>query len=350
MSNKIACGFVQDAVKLVKAFAEEKNFDLNAFSVVWKKLNFSMIFLGRRNEKELLEYTRQIFRITLELFFENTENIYEHVGYLYLLFGLFRYQLPIIKPPIKVRVTLEHFDRIEKLRNDAEQNRNIHILFAIRYLICDGFDFIYSPTLMGPYLASHATYVNLSTEPPPLHTNDSFDLACKMQEDLETCFEELKIIKTDYEKGMKKLDLEKAPYAVTNNIPFQAFMDALEPYTPGSSTKGQDSVGNRRALIKVAAYNRLINRVKRSVSLRGRNGKARRPRKFPEDDKPTKIESAKQVVPAEPERRGGQKQERLFKKKYRFLEYEPLPKSSSSPRKKPATQKKQTNFSVQKEN
>ncbi|XP_054722012.1 uncharacterized protein LOC129231675 [Uloborus diversus] len=239
--SKVACGFVPDTVKLVKTFAEKESFDLKDFSEIWNKQKFSLIFLGRPNEKELLEFMRHTFRAALELFCKYTENKYEHVGYLYVLLGLVRCQPPIIKPRMKIRVTLEHFEVIEKLRDEAEENKIVGALYAIRYLIHNGFDFVCAPTLMGPSLSASATNVDLSTEPPPKEIDDSTEMACKFQEDIETCFQELKIIKTEYEKDLRKANVKGTPYAIKNNIPFQALIDVLEPYTPGSSNRDQIS-------------------------------------------------------------------------------------------------------------
>ncbi|XP_054706966.1 uncharacterized protein LOC129216775 [Uloborus diversus] len=140
--SKKAHGFITDAKKLVGAFVAKNNSDFTVFADVWKKQNFSMVFLGRPNEKELLEFSRRILQITMELFYDSKADETK-VGYLFLLYGLVRYQP--INPPIKARVTLEHWEHIEKLRDDAEAKKNTSVLFVIRYLIRSGFDFVATP-------------------------------------------------------------------------------------------------------------------------------------------------------------------------------------------------------------
>ncbi|XP_054721913.1 nucleolin-like [Uloborus diversus] len=92
------------------------------------------------------------------------------------------------------------------------------------------------------------------------------------------------------------------------------------------------SIGNRRALIKAAAFNRTITQARRYAS-KGKPYKPGRPK--------TVAELEKMMAPDEPPRKRGQKRERLFKMKYRFLEapipYTPVAKQSSSPGKKSAS-------------
>ncbi|KFM76995.1 hypothetical protein X975_21671, partial [Stegodyphus mimosarum] len=51
----IAAGFLYDAEKLLKDFIAENSVEFKVFASVWRKHYFSLIYMGRQNERELSE-------------------------------------------------------------------------------------------------------------------------------------------------------------------------------------------------------------------------------------------------------------------------------------------------------
>ncbi|GFR08621.1 uncharacterized protein TNCT_251131 [Trichonephila clavata] len=142
----VAEGFLNDAEKLLCDFVKENSMDFSVFAELWKKHKFSFIYLGRPNEKELNEFTREIFHLSSK-FLYSTSLLYQ-VGGIFLLYALYRNQ--ILSPPVKIRILSDQFESILSLRDTvaACESRSLH--YVINYLIENSFEFVAYPRLMGP--------------------------------------------------------------------------------------------------------------------------------------------------------------------------------------------------------
>ncbi|GFS65593.1 uncharacterized protein TNIN_248051 [Trichonephila inaurata madagascariensis] len=148
----VAEGFLTDAEKLLGDFVKENSMDFSVFAELWKKHKFSLIYLGRPNEKELNEFTREIFYLSTK-FLYSTSLLYQ-VGGIFLLYALYRNQ--VLSPPAKIRILSDQFKSILSLRDTvaACESRSLH--YVINYLIENSFDFVAYPRLMGPLSVSNA--------------------------------------------------------------------------------------------------------------------------------------------------------------------------------------------------
>ncbi|GFS41870.1 uncharacterized protein NPIL_238041 [Nephila pilipes] len=141
----IAEGFANDAEKLLCDFIGKNSTEFPVFAEIWKKHNFSCIYLGRSSEKELHDFTHEIFRLTTN--FLKSTSFLTQVGGIFLLYALYRNQ--ILSPPVKIRIMEDEFKSILDIRDMfAVESRSLH--YVINYLIENSFYFVMYPFLMGP--------------------------------------------------------------------------------------------------------------------------------------------------------------------------------------------------------
>lgn len=142
----IAEGFLNDAEKLLGDFIRENSMEFSVFAEIWKKHNFALVYLGRPSEKELNEFTREIFYLSTK--FLVSTSLLHQVGGIFLLYALYRNQ--ILSPPVKIRIMLEQFKNILSIRDMLVtcESRSLH--YVINYLIENSFDFVAYPRLLGP--------------------------------------------------------------------------------------------------------------------------------------------------------------------------------------------------------
>ncbi|GIY31236.1 uncharacterized protein CEXT_321731 [Caerostris extrusa] len=146
----LAAGFLNDAEKLLQDFMHGNSLEFSAFAKIWKKRNFSLIYALRPHERELREFTQEIFNITID--FLNGKSLFYQVGGVFLLYALYRNQ--ILKSPVKIRLTPEQFETISTLRGESSVCNNRSFYYVVKYLIKNAFYFVACPSVMGPSSAS----------------------------------------------------------------------------------------------------------------------------------------------------------------------------------------------------
>ncbi|KFM80389.1 snRNA-activating protein complex subunit 1, partial [Stegodyphus mimosarum] len=145
----IAAGFLHDAEKLLNDFTAENTVEFKVFASVWRKHHFSLIYMGRPNERELSEFTSEIFRISMQ-FLDTGVPFLQNVGGVYLLYGLFRNQ--ILNPPVRIRVILSDFRNFLRIRHTAAVAAYRSLHYVIDYMIENSFNFVGAPRLLGPVI------------------------------------------------------------------------------------------------------------------------------------------------------------------------------------------------------
>ncbi|GBM77844.1 hypothetical protein AVEN_132207-1 [Araneus ventricosus] len=251
----VAAGFLNDAERLLLDFIRENSMEFSIFAEVWKKHNFSLIYAGRANGKELREFTLEIFLISIN-FLESGSLLYQ-VGGTFLLYALYRNQ--ILSPPLKIRLILNQFKTILALLDisRAENYRSLH--YVISYLVENSFDFAACPKLKGPNSIRNEVYKEKDEQHPKVQESD---IKYELTEIVETnVFYEIDESFTHYEKTVRSLN---NPFVdMTSKHPsFKKFARQIDELLNEGKISDQDTgtslknsaIGSRRALLKAAAF------------------------------------------------------------------------------------------------
>ncbi|XP_071538472.1 uncharacterized protein Pbp45 [Panulirus ornatus] len=124
----IASGYLQDLTSLLEAFEREEGWKFKNFSSCWQELKFSLIYRGRENFKELLEFSEEVALLT-KRFLVPPHSLKWRVGALYTLYGLY-YKHPF-RHFFKVRLVRDEYEQLLKLvgqfRTDVDNSDPAYI-------------------------------------------------------------------------------------------------------------------------------------------------------------------------------------------------------------------------------
>nr|XP_045617716.1 uncharacterized protein LOC123770087 [Procambarus clarkii] len=84
----IASGYLQDLTTLLQLFDDSENWRFKDFAVCWQTLKFSLIYRGRQNFKELLEFSEEVALLT-KRFLVPPHSFKWRIGALYTIYGLY---------------------------------------------------------------------------------------------------------------------------------------------------------------------------------------------------------------------------------------------------------------------
>ncbi|GFW47788.1 snRNA-activating protein complex subunit 1 [Trichonephila clavipes] len=266
----IAEGFLTDAEKLLGDFVKENSMDFSVFVELWKKHKFSLIYLGRPNEKELNDFTREIFYLSTK-FLYSTSLLYQ-VGGIFLLYALYRNQ--VLSPPAKIRILSDQFKSILSLRDTvaAYESRSLH--YVINYLIENSFDFVAYPRLMGPLSVSNTEV------PDKILSEFNSSIQTAMESDLtefvdSNLLKEIDELYAQYVEACQSLNISALSVAKsgkfknlssrmdkllkwvnkTKSVPSDLSIKNKEPKSPPpQETVPQINIGSRRAQLKAFAF------------------------------------------------------------------------------------------------
>lgn len=98
MADFVFCseGCYEDCFKLLSSFEKRinqadvlKNLGFETFSEEWRKMHFELVFSGRQDGCEMINFSRQIIDIAKSFLFIPAGKLAIRVGALYLCYGLF---------------------------------------------------------------------------------------------------------------------------------------------------------------------------------------------------------------------------------------------------------------------
>ncbi|KAG7176746.1 snRNA-activating protein complex subunit 1-like [Homarus americanus] len=128
----IASGYLQDLTSLLQLFCDEEGWRFKDFSSSWQKFKFSLIYRGRQNFKELLEFSEEAALLTTR-FMAPPHKIKWRIGALYTIYGLF-YKHPF-RHFFKIRLTKEDYknliDLVKKYSRDVENPDPAYIFYKM---------------------------------------------------------------------------------------------------------------------------------------------------------------------------------------------------------------------------
>ncbi|CAL4177709.1 unnamed protein product, partial [Meganyctiphanes norvegica] len=108
----IALGYLQDLNILLKAWDSQPGWRYKDFAECWCDKKFTLIYRGRQNFKELLEYSEELALLTKKFIVPPHKRKWR-IGALFTLYGLF-YKHPM-RHFFKIRLTLEEYKLISEL-------------------------------------------------------------------------------------------------------------------------------------------------------------------------------------------------------------------------------------------
>ncbi|GIX81623.1 uncharacterized protein CDAR_123021 [Caerostris darwini] len=262
----LAAGFLNDAEKLLQDFIHGNSLEFSAFVKIWKKRNFSLICALRPHERELREFTQEIFNITID--FLNDKSLFYQVGGVFLLYALYRNQ--ILKSPVKIRLTPEQFEIISTLRGESSVCNNRSFYYVVKYLIKNSFYFVACPSVMGPSSASAQ-----ETRKKEYIDSNPLDIEVDtLESDLMELIDSNIINRLDESFARYQANMAMAKYPVTavsdcQSRPFKTLAVQIKQLLNCTATSSKittgvmssfsndackGSIGSRRAQLKAAAF------------------------------------------------------------------------------------------------
>ncbi|XP_069954271.1 uncharacterized protein [Cherax quadricarinatus] len=117
----IASGYLQDLTHLLQCFEEIQSWRYKDFAMCWQKKKFSLIYRGRQNFKELLEFSEEVALLT-KRFLLPPHSLKLRIGALYTIYGLY-YKHPF-RHFFKIRLIRSEYqelvDLVEKFRTSVD--------------------------------------------------------------------------------------------------------------------------------------------------------------------------------------------------------------------------------------
>ena len=91
MADHVYCseGCYEDCLNLLANFEKKGTLSFEAFAEEWRKMHFDLVFSGRQDGCELVNFTRQIIDIAKSFIFTSTNKSAIQIGAIYLCYGLF---------------------------------------------------------------------------------------------------------------------------------------------------------------------------------------------------------------------------------------------------------------------
>lgn len=131
--SSILNGFIEDCEQLIVRFDRADDIRFQTFCEIWKEMKFSLIFTGRPNFLELLEFCEEALNICKQ-FLLLPPRFKERIGGLYLLYGMY-YKMPIDQ--FKIRVKLDDWRSIMELHAEIKEAEHLDANYILCKLIVD---------------------------------------------------------------------------------------------------------------------------------------------------------------------------------------------------------------------
>ncbi|XP_044763723.1 snRNA-activating protein complex subunit 1-like [Coccinella septempunctata] len=157
----LSVAFQADVESLLTEFEKSKSLEFQVFSNVWKKMMFSYVFSEQQYYTFVKNFMENAF-LVIKKFIMFPRNIYTEVGALYLLYGMYFKQT--VKEWIKIRVTLEEYEKIQDLIERLKSLYELEPLFVYNKLKkVDAFEYVFQRRIIAPelhYLKSCTDFVD----------------------------------------------------------------------------------------------------------------------------------------------------------------------------------------------
>ncbi|XP_071948274.1 snRNA-activating protein complex subunit 1-like [Antedon mediterranea] len=122
VGKKLGSGVKTDCEQLLDAFVKTENVRYEDFVNIWKRMNFSFIYFGLKNQVDQRDFTEEAFQVATT-FLMSPYTFQVRIGALYLLYGLYFTQIQ--DPKIKIRIALNNWQELIALYEDIQKQRHL---------------------------------------------------------------------------------------------------------------------------------------------------------------------------------------------------------------------------------
>ncbi|CAN7997112.1 unnamed protein product [Ixodes hexagonus] len=138
--KKVVAGFYTDMNMLLEKFMAENTVRYVDFAGHWRNHKFSLIFCGRKDQRELRYMIEEMMPIILKLWIP-TSSFPEKVFALYMLYAV--YEVQPIEHKLKIRVKLSHWNMMEDILQQSKKEQHLDICYIIyRMRVTSSFHFV----------------------------------------------------------------------------------------------------------------------------------------------------------------------------------------------------------------
>ncbi|XP_060596485.1 snRNA-activating protein complex subunit 1-like isoform X2 [Ruditapes philippinarum] len=142
-----AIGVKTDFENLLQKFSSAGTVRYEKFAECWRELNMSCYCAGRQTIREAKEFVEQCFNIASQ-FWLPPSSFLVRAGALYLLYGLYNYQL--VQPKVKIRATPDQWKEIVEFQKEAREQQHLDLDFVFQKLLLEkAFQFVATPEEAG---------------------------------------------------------------------------------------------------------------------------------------------------------------------------------------------------------
>ncbi|XP_013378808.1 snRNA-activating protein complex subunit 1 isoform X2 [Lingula anatina] len=159
-------GVLVDMQSFVEEFTATESVRYEQFAEIWREKKMSLIFCGRQTERELKEFTEDMFSVVLQ-YLGSSQTFQVQVAGLFLLYGLYHTQP--LKPKAKVRVTREQFQSILQFHREVKNQGHLDVDYVFQKLkIQRAFDFVANAHPCDILQATHTADDDLNKDSLPV--------------------------------------------------------------------------------------------------------------------------------------------------------------------------------------
>ncbi|KAK3588461.1 hypothetical protein CHS0354_004675 [Potamilus streckersoni] len=126
-----AAGVKGDFETLLERFTETGTVRYEKFAEIWRSMKINQYCAGRQNDREVREFIEECFHIASQ-FWLPPSSFQVRAGALYLLYGLFNFQLCM--PRVKIRVTHKMWSDVIEFQAQAREEQHYDLDFIFHKL------------------------------------------------------------------------------------------------------------------------------------------------------------------------------------------------------------------------
>ncbi|KAH3715741.1 hypothetical protein DPMN_058453 [Dreissena polymorpha] len=141
-------GVKQDFETLLQTFAEFGTVRYAKFAEVWRDMNMSYFCAGRQSQRECREFVEEVFDLAVPYWLPPSSFLVR-AGALYLMYGLYNFQLVI--PKVKFRVTADQWRTILEFQQEARDQQHLDLDYVFQKMVLEkAFCYVATPKEMYP--------------------------------------------------------------------------------------------------------------------------------------------------------------------------------------------------------
>lgn len=127
-------GVKHDFETLLHRFASASTVRYAKFAEIWKEMKFSLYCAGRETFREAREFVEECFKIAVQ-FWLPPSSFLVRAGALYLLYGLYYFQL--VAPKVKIRITAKDWQSVVEFQDEAREQQHLDLDYIFQKLLVD---------------------------------------------------------------------------------------------------------------------------------------------------------------------------------------------------------------------